>query len=180
MGNRAVITIIEKKKYSVNDILNGVGIYLHWNGSQNSIRNFLLYAKMHEYYHDDSYALARLTQLIANFFGGSTSIGIDVVKHSDWTNMDNGVYVIGKNFEIREQMMFLEDWRNPLIHEVKSIREQFKQGLIKKEVIPFEGYNEEEDMTFLEEINSSQPVEEQLPIREMYNDLMKIYKKKNA
>ena len=38
--------------------------------------------------------MARLTQIIANFFGGELSIGIDTIDHLDTDNGDNGTYII--------------------------------------------------------------------------------------
>ena len=90
MGNRAVITSKE------NFENNGIGIYLHWNGGRDSVEAFLKYCELKGYRSptSDNYGWARLCQVIANFFGGSTSIGIDVVNKLDCDNWDNGVYII--------------------------------------------------------------------------------------
>ena len=89
MGNRAVITTKENFKD------NGVGIYLHWNGGRDSVEGFLAYCEIKEYREpNDSYGWSRLTQVIANFIGGTTSIGIDTVNNLDCDNLDNGVYII--------------------------------------------------------------------------------------
>lgn len=90
MGNRAVITSKE------NFENNGVGIYLHWNGGYDSISAFLKYCELKGYRSPttDNYGWARLCQVIGNYFGGSTSIGIDVVNNLDCDNYDNGVYII--------------------------------------------------------------------------------------
>ena len=97
MGNRAVIT---------NEPNNGerweenIGIYLHWNGGRDSVEAFLKYCELRGFRatNRDNYGWARLTQVIANFFGGDTSIGIDQCKNLDCDNYDNGVY-------------FIEDWK---------------------------------------------------------------------
>jgi hypothetical protein len=91
MGNRAVITTPAKK----------VGIYLHWNGGRDSIEAFLKYCELQNFRspENDCYGWARLSQIISNFFGGSTSIGIDEYYKLDTDNYDNGVYII-KNWEI--------------------------------------------------------------------------------
>lgn len=97
MGNRAVITTPDNFKN------NGVGIYLHWNGGRDSVEAFLDYAKKKGYRDpssDTEYGLARLTQVIANFLGGTTSIGIGSVRHLDTDNGDNGTYLIGKDWKI--------------------------------------------------------------------------------
>ena len=95
MGNRAVITTRE------NFENNGIGVYLHWNGGRDSVEAFLKYCELKGYREPDkdNYGWARLCQVIGNFFGGSTSIGIDVVSNFDCDNFDNGVYII-KGWEI--------------------------------------------------------------------------------
>ena len=95
MGNRAVITT-EK-----NFENNGVGVYLHWNGGYDSVSAFLKYCEIKGYRtpDTDNYGWARLCQVVGNFFGGSTSVGIDTVDKLDCDNYDNGVYII-KGWEI--------------------------------------------------------------------------------
>lgn len=90
MGNRAVITT------RANFDNNGVGIYIHWNGGRDSVEAFLKYCELkgHRTPDTDCYGWARLGQVIANFFGGTTSIGIDLVERLDCDNWDNGVYII--------------------------------------------------------------------------------------
>lgn len=44
--------------------------------------------------------MARLCQVIANFFGGGCSVGIGCYENLDTNNFDNGVYIIGRNWEI--------------------------------------------------------------------------------
>ena len=91
MGNRAVITTEDKK----------IGVYLHWNGGRDSVEAFLQYCKDegHRAPEQDSYGFARLCQVIGNYFGGTTSIGIDRYENLDTDNGDNGVYII-KDWEI--------------------------------------------------------------------------------
>ena len=97
MGNRAVITTAP---YSVNN----VGIYVHWNGGRASIEGFLKAAKelkLRPPGADAGYAMASLTHLIGLYFGTSgLSLGIGICKHLDTDNGDNGVYLIGGDFEI--------------------------------------------------------------------------------
>ena len=108
MGNRAVITT--KENYENN----GLGIYLHWNGGYDSVSAFLKYCEIKGYRSlQDDYGWARLCQVIGNFFGGSTSVGIDTVNKLDCDNGDNGVYIIEgwkivdrKHFKGREQMNY--------------------------------------------------------------------------
>lgn len=85
MGNRAVITTPNNK----------VGIYVHWNGGIESVLGFTHAAKalgVRSPSYDPSYFLARLTQIIGNFFGGTTSVGIGLVSEMD--SSDNGVWVV--------------------------------------------------------------------------------------
>lgn len=90
MGNRAVITTKE------NFENNGIGIYLHWNGGYDSVSAFLKYCELKGYRTPDTddYGFARLCQVIGNFFGGTTSLGINTVDKLDCDNYDNGVYII--------------------------------------------------------------------------------------
>ena len=101
MGNRAVITTKE------NMDNNGIGVYLHWNGGRDSVRAFLKYCELKGYRapSEDNYGWARLCQVIGNFFGGSTSLGIDTVNNLDCNNWDNGVYLI-EGWEIVGRMYF--------------------------------------------------------------------------
>ena len=97
MGNRAVITASENK--------SGIGIYLHWNGGISSVVAFLDAAKERGYrdpVSDTTYAMARLTGLIHEFIGieKSTSLGINTLDKLDCDNWDNGVYVVGENWEL--------------------------------------------------------------------------------
>lgn len=100
MGNRAVITNEAKQ----------IGVYVHWNGGRLSIEGFLAYCRLKEYRNpnNDCYGWARLCQVIGNFFGGECSVGIDKYERLDTDNGDNGVYVIGKNWEIVDRLH--ADW----------------------------------------------------------------------
>ena len=97
MGNRAVITTAPFAE-------TNTGIYVHWNGGRASVEGFLQAAKRLGFRspaEDDSYALARLTQVIATFFGpDGLSVGIGPCSKLDCDNGDNGVYLIGGDWEI--------------------------------------------------------------------------------
>ena len=95
MGNRAVITTKEGNKE------NKIGVYLHWNGGRDSVSAFLKYCKLkgHRTPETDCYGWARFCQVVGNFFGGTTSIGVDIIDRLDCDNWDNGVYLI-ENWEI--------------------------------------------------------------------------------
>ena len=91
MGNRAVITTRE------NFDNNGIGVYLHWQGGETSIKAFLKYCELRGFRapDEDNYGWARLTQVIANFMGGDgLSVGVDTLNHLDCDNWDNGTYII--------------------------------------------------------------------------------------
>lgn len=135
MGNRAVITTKE------NFESNGIGVYLHWNGGRDSVQAFLTYCKMKKYRTptSDNYGWARLCQVIGNFFGGSTSIGIDVCNNLDCDNWDNGTYIIdGWDIVDRKYLISSEqneyDLYNMLceIDEAQPINEQLGAEKIRK------------------------------------------------
>ncbi len=88
MGNRAVITTGPYKP-------SNVGIYVHWNGGRASIEGFLQAAQELGFRAPpDPYGIARLAQIIANYFGDDgLSVGVDLNKNLD-TDGDNGVYLL--------------------------------------------------------------------------------------
>ena len=137
MGNRAVITTKE------NFDNNGVGIYLHWNGGYDSVSAFLKYCELKGYRTPDTdcYGWARLCQVIGNFFGGSTSIGIDVIDKLDCNNYDNGVYIVEgwkivdrKYFKGREQMNHAMEDMLLAIDDAQPKEEQLGEYLTAKEI----------------------------------------------
>jgi len=129
MGNRAVITTEDKK----------IGIYLHWNGGRDSVEAFLKYCELQGQRSpdSDSYGWARLSQVIGNFFGGTTSIGIGPYETLDTDNFDNGTYII-------------KDW--------KIIGREFFEGEEQAE------YTMQE---MLEGINEKQPKEDQIDLKNL-------------
>lgn len=105
MGNRAVITTAPFDE-------KNVGIYVHWNGGKASIEGFLRAAKELGYRspgYDKAYSFAGLTGLIWSFLGtDGYSIGVDVCGNLDCDNGDNGVYLIGPEWEIVGRKFY--DW----------------------------------------------------------------------
>ena len=92
MGNRAVITLDNQPTGK------SVGIYLHWNGGEESILAFAEAAKhLHIRKPDDDppYSIARLVQVIGNYFGGTLSLGVGILEHLDCDNGNNGVFIVG-------------------------------------------------------------------------------------
>ena len=137
MGNRAVITSKE------NFENNGVGVYLHWNGGYDSVSAFLKYCEIKGYRtpDKDDYGWARLCQVIGNFFGGSTSVGINVVNKLDCDNWDNGVYIIEnwkivdrKYFNGNEQMEYEMEEMLMEIDKRMPVKEQIGEYLKAKEI----------------------------------------------
>ena len=145
MGNRAVITYAdysigydeEKREpiYESNEFIDKshrVGIYLHWNGGYDSVHAFLEYCKLQEF-RCDSYGIARLAQVISNFFGGGLSIGVDQCCRLDCDNYDNGVYLV-------------RDW-NIVDRKCYDGPEQDTYNLYE----------------FMEDVNDTQPVKMRIP-----------------
>lgn len=98
MGNRAVITT---EKAGPNDL----GIYLHWNGGPESVLAFCEAAKQLHVRSlgtdgDPTYGFSRLTQIIGNFFGGTTSVGIGRLNQLDCDNYDNGLFRVNGKWEL--------------------------------------------------------------------------------
>lgn len=113
MGNRAVITFDKQ-----------VGIYLHWNGGLDSVEAFLKYCELKQHRPDD-YGIARLAQVIGNFFGGTTSVGVGKYSRLDCDNFDNGVYVV-ENWKVVRRIFFSGDEQDEykLLEMLKAIDEK--------------------------------------------------------
>lgn len=104
MGNRAVIV---SRDTNAKNRKNKIGVYLHWYGSESTVKEFLRIAKekgIRDVESDESYFWARFTQIIAGVISEKgdnvCSIGVNVVERLDCHNYDNGVYYIDGNFEI--------------------------------------------------------------------------------
>lgn len=98
MGNRAVICHSKAK--------NSTAIYVHWNGGLESVLAFLEVCRRRGYRcptDDSSYGMARLCGLICEFFGGALSVGIGPLSTLDVDNYDNGAYLIGEMWTIKER-----------------------------------------------------------------------------
>lgn len=96
MGNRAVIQFGDEP----------VGVYLHWNGGPESVRAFLDVCRdggVRDHESDPHYCLSRVVQVIANFFGGTASIGIGLVETLDTENSDNGTYQVGPGWSLSQR-----------------------------------------------------------------------------
>lgn len=100
MGNRCLI--VPKGNESI-------GVYLHWNGGVDSVTAFLKYCELKGYrsFSGDGYGIARLCQVIGNYFGGSLSLGVepitDELTEEFADNYDNGIYIVD-GWEICERI----------------------------------------------------------------------------
>ena len=157
MGNRAVIctTNIEPKNST------SIGIYVHWNGGYDSVEAFLAYCKLKGYRppETDNYGWARLCQVIANYFGGGLSIGIDACCNLDCDNGDNGTYII-KDWEIvgRKYHRGFEQDRYDLttmlieIDQTQPEREQFGKEFFLAEEVPISEINIGDEVYFFDNV----------------------------
>lgn len=127
MGNRAVITTPQRK----------LGVYLHWNGGRDTVEPLLRYCELKGYRDPatDDYGFARMCQVMGNFFGGATSIGIMPYSTDEYMDPgDNGVYIV-------------KDWK------------------IVDRVYPWDGFDEQQEYDFdemLRSFDSAMPEKERL------------------
>lgn len=145
MGNRAIIKPVDMN----------IGLYLHWNGGRDSVEGFLKYCDMKGYRGlgvDSTYGLARLCQVISNFFGGSASVGVTrcVGTSKEAEMIDNGIYVV-KGWNIVDRI-----WKNGKAS--KGIRNPEQQNY--------------DLMEMLESIDVAQPVTEQLGTEYLHADIV--------
>lgn len=98
MGNRAVLQFRHKCEYT-SGVEELPSIYVHWNGGRASIEAFLNVAR-ELHLRNDSYGVARLCQIIGNFFGGNCSLG---VKKEAFDPGDNSIFVI-EDFKIVDRL----------------------------------------------------------------------------
>ena len=91
MGNRALIAF--KQKESTKKKEEVPCIYLHWNGGRDSVEAFLdATRRLGVRKNDPSYAMARLTQIIANYLGGTYPLALVMLAIGNLDFLDNGVY----------------------------------------------------------------------------------------
>ena len=109
MGNRAVIA------FKGNDL----GIYLHWNGGEESVKAFVDTAKALGVRNPcrDSYGITRMVQIIGNFFGGTLSLGIGKADHLD--DSDNGTYTIDENWNFTRS-----------VHETQPFNQEYYEKIL--------------------------------------------------
>jgi len=138
MGNRAVIKPVDMN----------VGVYVHWNGGRDSVEGFLKYCEMKGYRglgSDSSYGMARLCQVISNYFGGTCSVGVQQCwgTKDDAQGLCNGIYEV-KGWEIvkrigyngfEQQNHTLQDMLES-IDEAQPPKEQFGVGFLRAKEVP--------------------------------------------
>lgn len=137
MGNRAII-----KPCDMN-----IGIYIHWNGGRDSVEAFLKYCELkgvRGFGRQSPYALARLSQVIGNFFGGTLSIGITFCDGmmEDARGIDNGIYIV-RGWEIERRVWggYAEQYGCPMtdiligIDKAQPEGEQLGEGYITAELV---------------------------------------------
>ena len=111
MGNRAVITV-EKKS---------IGIYLHWNGGQESVYPFLDEMDRRNVRKSDlDYSVSRFVQILGEFLDQteytSTSLGVfngpekfdDILKDEAYDHGNNGIYLVCRSEDRRRVRRFFE------------------------------------------------------------------------
>jgi len=134
MGNRAVI------KFKGEDC----GIYLHWNGGRDSVEAFLDYCRMRGFRSDD-YGVARMAQVIGNWFGGELSLGVISTSHSlkDLDPGDNGVYIVDNwkivgryPRDVREQNEYDRKEMLESIDSMQPKRDQLGKKFLNGEDVP--------------------------------------------
>ena len=145
MGNRATVIFTDgKESFSP-------AVYLHWNGSPESVYGFLEELNRRGVRADQEYECARFIQLVGEFFDqdtqGGYSLGIANGPKSDsladlklvgTDKGDNGIYLVNRinGLSVRR---FTEDYRNETIEEMSKEnvdRERFtayshKYGLLR-------------------------------------------------
>ena len=93
MGNKAVLCLRDNDEQGFSE--DAIGIYLHRDGSESSIIDFLRLARerMGSRLGDVEYAKARLIGVIHDEIDGNLSLGIGIVKELEYYS-DNGTYII--------------------------------------------------------------------------------------
>ena len=101
MGNRAVVTFADSDETIPTDtqelkdwIDARTGVYLHWNGGEDSIIPFLEYCRLIGARSEVPHAIAVFTRTVSNFMGGTLSACIGPCACLDTDNKDNGTYVV--------------------------------------------------------------------------------------
>lgn len=102
MSNKAVLTT--ERDFDED----GIGVEIKWHGGRDSVKAFLTYCRLKNYTSPDQEIVldscigyARLIQVLSNFMGDNVNVLVGPIRELDCDNGDNGVYFIGKDWEIR-------------------------------------------------------------------------------
>ena len=137
MGNRAFLYPESAKPGKKT-----LGVYLHWNGGPDSVIPLIRYCKAKRFRKfSDGYGVARLCQVMGNFFGGTTSLGVEY-ERPEYVDTNHKPYCITDDWEIKN----IDDYRDDDWPTEQQIRE------------------------FLVALNDSQPREERIPEQFMFSD----------
>lgn len=137
MGNRAVITVAERK----------IGLNLHWNGGRDTVEPLLRHCELKGCRApiSNDYGRTRLCQIVGNFFGGTLSVGI--MPYSDYGRTDpgdNGIHVI-EGWRIADRILpykgFVEQDQYDFDEMLRAFDESMPEGeqlgaLLDAEEIP--------------------------------------------
>jgi len=106
MGNRALVFFAGY----TGIITNPAYVYLHWNGGPESVYTFADATAYLCNGFDDNYSVARFCQVVGQFFGGGSSLGVGALRPADLAAVnrksakaiplspgDNGIYVLAPN-----------------------------------------------------------------------------------
>lgn len=135
MGNRAVIAL---------ESMPTVGIYVHWNGGEESVEAFLEEAKRRKLRSpesDPTYAFGRLVQLIGDFFSQGeepsyeTSLGVGPLDMLDADNGDNGTYWIADDWTIARR-----EHASPYSRTTSEQRAKYLKGIRETFLAIHEGF----------------------------------------
>ena len=127
MGNRGTVVFTDGKgNYSC-------AVYLHWNGSAESIYPFLEELDRRKARNDQDYECARFVQLVGDFFDsdeiGSTSLGLANGPKNDSpaelsrikTDLgDNGLYLVRRTEDKLVVRRFTEDYEGGANSELRE------------------------------------------------------------
>ena len=119
MGNRAVIAF-KTKDHGKHGKNQSPAIYLHWNGGRDSVEAFLRAGeRLGIRGNDPTYCMARLTQIIGNYLGGTLSLGVGCYGNFGDPG-DNGVYWIN-NWKIVERELPYEGFEEQNGYDIESL-----------------------------------------------------------
>lgn len=107
----------------IAQILGASGaVYLHWNGSPESVHAFVDHLRDTRRMHDPGYATARLAQIVGEFFGGSLSVGITAAVDPEDHPLalsGHGLYLFSPRGEIVARWRCALGQDRPLVYQLE-------------------------------------------------------------